>query len=60
MTPVHLAAPILWSHPSAIVAIDGERRVRYANRAALDLLANANEPVEGRDVAELFGGDHLG
>ena len=57
MTGDSLAETILWRHPTAIVAVDGGKRVCYANRAARHLLAIGEDPVEGRNVVELFGGD---
>ena len=51
------AEKILWCHPTAIVAIDGARRVCYANRSALQFLAASKDSVEGQDIVELFGGD---
>jgi signal transduction histidine kinase len=57
MTDRSLAETVLWCHPTAIIAIDGTRRVGYANRAALHLLAASEESVLGTAVVELFGGD---
>ncbi|MEM7350352.1 MAG: ATP-binding protein [Acidobacteriota bacterium] len=51
------SATILWSHPTAILAIDGGMRVRYANRSAVWLLATTDESLEGQNVVELFGGE---
>ena len=57
MTEGSLADEILRCHPTAIIAIGRERRVRYANRAALHLLGGVDESVDGKDVVELLGGD---
>lgn len=51
-----LAETVIWQHPTAIVGIDSAHRVSYANRAARQLL-NGGEPIDGRDLVELFQGD---
>lgn len=56
MTERSFEESILWSHHTAIVAIDGSRCIRYANRAARELLSSEGRSLDGNDILDLFDG----
>lgn len=57
MAERNLAETILWCNPTAVVAIDGAKRICYSNRAAQIFLSTESNSLDGRNVVEFFGDD---